>query len=283
MAFYSYSRIHYCGKTPELMNILEPMDLENEESHTYSAVIEPVAGGPMELSILKEKKDDDDHIDVFVFWRLVVEFSEIVPLPKLIEKREKIKEPLYPRKREVGSIQVKDYGMWETLDINTKLAQEKLDLLRSLNDPRVRMIEGPELKPEFQKRKVDVNARRDKMFIALDAFSEQLPMLKSKYYFNYVFEDEFKALYQKLKENDDDFHQYTTKKRSYSLELGMNYLTNLLVNGGVYRSLNEESDFVPMLKVLADCIGLNATYIKKTDDVKNMLHFFRMKKMITYI
>lgn len=270
-------------KSKDLMKLLDPMIPEDEESHAYSAVIEPLAGGPMDVSILRDTSKDKEFIDVFVYWRLVVEFSEDVPMPKLLNKRERYKEPHPPRKREVGSIPVQDYGMWETLHINSKLAQEKLDLLRSLNDPRVKMLDGPDLKPEIEIRKVDVDSRRKSMFEAMDKFFEKLSSLKDNGMFNFVFADDLRAKFKNLQSYDDDYHPHQFKKRSYSLEVGMNNITDLLLRGGGYRQMNEYEEFKPLLKTLAECVDLNATYVKKTDDVKKMLLFFRKQKIIRYI
>ncbi|KAF1770376.1 hypothetical protein GCK72_002194 [Caenorhabditis remanei] len=257
---------------PELREILETIDAKVYDQYTYSAIIEPLAGGPMEASILVEDEDQDGEMDVFVFWRLVVEFSSVVHLPKLISRGEKYIPKRDYSKREVGGIAVKDYGMWKTLHINSQLAQAKMDRLRALNDPRIRMIDGPDLKPELKERKVDEDKRRASMFEAMESFAESLPELQEKGMFQSVFIEDFKQEIEKLIPLDDGHHDHQKKKRIYSLEVGMNYITKILLTGSTYRIMNGFKEHVSLLRILAECIGLNATYIKKTDDVKKMVN-----------
>lgn len=272
-------------KTAKLMETLEPLNSTEDEQHVYSAVIEPLAGGPMDASILRADSDDDDvRLDIIVFWRLVVEFSDTVPnVPKpiFVSRMKKPIRPTTPVKREVGSIAVKDYGMWKTMHINSVLAQERMDRLRALNDPRIRMLDGPPLKPEIEKRKVDVDSRRISMFKAMKAFADQLPALQRKGQFHSVFIEDFIAEIERLEPYDDNHHPHQTKKRTYSLEAGLNYLTNILLKG--YRTMNENEEDAKLLIILAECLGLNTTYLKKTEEVQKMLLFFRKNKLHSYI
>ncbi|EGT32606.1 hypothetical protein CAEBREN_08186 [Caenorhabditis brenneri] len=267
-------------KKKDLLKLLEPLDPDENESHVYSAVIEPVAGGPMEISILKNFKDTD-HIDIFVFWRLVMEFSDDVPMPELVRRKDGHRECHGPSHiPEPPDHTINKFGMWETLHLNSVLAQEKLDLLRSLNDPRVKLVEGPDLKPEIEVRKVHVDLRRKCMFGALRSFLKLLPSLKDHQMFNFVFEEDFVKKIEELQGYDDGLHPTQIRKRSYSLKLGLNYMSEILLRNEVYLRMYEETEFAPLLQEMADCIDLNATYIKQTDEVKKMLLFFRKHKMI---
>ncbi|EGT51258.1 hypothetical protein CAEBREN_30825 [Caenorhabditis brenneri] len=267
-------------KKKDLLKLLEPLDPDENESHVYSAVIEPVAGGPMEISILKNFKDTD-HIDIFVFWRLVMEFSDDVPIPELVRRKDGHRECHGPSHiPEPPDHTINKFGMWETLHLNSVLAQEKLDLLRSLNDPRVKLVEGPDLKPEIEVRKVHVDLRRKCMFGALSSFLKLLPSLKDHQMFNFVFEEDFVKKIEELQGYDDGLHPTQIRKRSYSLKLGLNYMSEILLRNEVYLRMYEETEFAPLLQEMADCIDLNATYIKQTDEVKKMLLFFRKHKMI---
>lgn len=270
-------------KRQDLMDILEPMDnKEDEDSHTYSATIEPVAGGPMEISILKDF-GDDDRVEMFVFWRLVMEFSTDSPVPQLIQRNEKGKRIEPTNRVYYGSHTINDYGMWKTLEINSRLAQKRLDMFRAMNDPRVKMIDGPDLKPEIEVRKVDVDSRRKNMFNALSVFKKYLPMLKEESLFNYIFEEDYDKLVKRWLDFNDNFHAHQCKQRNFSLEEGLNYITELLLLRNNYLTLYSQVQFVPLLEVLADCIGLNSTYVKKTDEVKKMIYFFRQRKLIKYL
>lgn len=270
-------------KRRDLLKSLEPLNPDEDESHVYSAVIEPVAGGPMEISILKNFKDADP-MDIFVFWRLVIEFSDDVPMPQFLRRKERHKRcrvVVPPRKITEKDHTISKYGMWETLHHNSVLAQEKLDLFRALNDPRVKMIDGPDLKPEIEIRKVHVDSRRKSMIGALNSFLKQLPSLKEHQMFNFVFEEDFIKQLEELIGLDDGSHPTQFKKRTFSLITGLNYMSDLLLRNDVYLKMYEETKFVPLLQEMADCIDLNATYIKQTDDVKKMLLFFRKHRMTT--
>lgn len=78
---------------------------------------------------------------------------------------------------------------------------------------------------------------------------------------------------------------YPDSFRNGSLEIGVNYLTDMLTRGKIYKVMNEMKKHVPLLKVLSDCIGLNTTYIKKTDAVKMMVSskFQYCSRIIIYL
>lgn len=160
----------------------------------------------MEASILKDVKEGED---ICIFWRLVVEFSDTVPLPRLKEKTDKVVPQIRTEPVQSGTFSVDDYGCWETLRINSILAQEKLDRMRAVGDPRVKMIDGPDLRPEIEVRKVDVNTRREKMFAAFDALLEKLPQLHSEGILGYVLEDDLRVKIKKLTPMNDNNHKFT--------------------------------------------------------------------------
>ncbi|UMM12051.1 hypothetical protein L5515_001024 [Caenorhabditis briggsae] len=274
-------------KKPELMKCLEPMNADVEEEHVYSAMIEPLAGGPMEISSIIENLDEDEErMGFFVFWRLVVEFSEVVPtvpVPLFVSKKERYIPPANPPMRYAGTIPVEDYGMWKTMHINSVLAQEKMDKLRALGDPRIKMLEGPDLQPEVEVRKVDVDVRRDCMLKAMQDFRNHLPALQRDELCLFVFYDQFIDQLKKLEVLTDNYHPHQTKKRSYSLEVGLNYLTNILLDEDSYKAMHAMSDHVPLLTTLAECISMNTTYIKKTEPAMKMIRYFRKHKLSSFM
>uniref|UniRef100_A0A8R1DUP1 Uncharacterized protein n=1 Tax=Caenorhabditis japonica TaxID=281687 RepID=A0A8R1DUP1_CAEJA len=270
-------------KIPEVMKCLAPLDPGSYIQDQYSIMVEPVAGGPIEIA------NFDPHGALFnepiVFWRLVCEFSKSVPLPKLIERRkvyippEIIRDPRVINPKE----DIENYGMFKTMEINQKLAQERIDRLRALGDPRVKMCEGPELSPEMEKRKVDIAKRRESMLFTMEELLKELPRLHQKGYFCQTSEEELEKLIDKCEAMHDDHHPHQFRKRNAALSLGCNWITSLLVREKVYKTLNDEQTFRKIMRTLADCIGLNASYVTKGEGAKRLLQFLYEKKLHNYI
>ncbi|CAI2303446.1 unnamed protein product [Caenorhabditis sp. 36 PRJEB53466] len=270
-------------KTPQLLKWLEPLNPTKFKMDAYHFIAEPIAGGPIEVCNLFPGRGYDP--DAIVVWRMVVEFSDEVPVPELYNRVLN----MLPSKVELGRQKVdpdqmiRDYGLFKTMDINAKLAQQKIDHLRELGDPRVKWHEGPELKPEIERRKVGIVERRETLLATMRMLLAELRSLQDEGLFLHVKTKDVEDMITKFDGMDDDNHEYCFKRRNRALTVGCNFMTDILLKGQAYLALNEKKHYADLLKAMSNCIGLNSTYIKKSDEVKKMLRFMYKNKLHFYL
>lgn len=186
--------------------------------------------GPVEVSALAPEQDFEEH--EIVMWRMVVEFSDVVPFPRLVNRVaryvQRVDEPAKSIPIEEARKIVDGYGMYKTMGINQELAQERIDRLRALGDPRIKRFEGPELTTEMKRRnvsreisnqlnhvyfQVDVITRREKMMATFQLILNDLDGLHKKGYFQSMKKSELEKLNDLYETMHDNNHQFQFKKR----------------------------------------------------------------------